>query len=332
MSKSPNQKLKLLYLQKILVDQTDDEHLMTVAEMISALSQCGISSERKSIYHDLELLQQFGLDLQSHRRQTTGWFVGERTFQMAELKLLVDVVQSSRFLTEKKSASLIQKLAGFSSNHQSHQLRRQVFVSGRAKTMNERIYYNVDKLHTAISGKQSITFRYFDYNATKTKTFRREGKRYVISPFGLIWNSDNYYLVGFDSQRGQLRHYRVDKMAEIVITSLPLDGQAQYPNFNLATYSERHFGMFAGEPCTVILRCNNSIAGVILDRFGQECNISTDGDTHFIAQLPVVLSPQFFGWLFGLEHNAHIIAPESAVVAYTKKLTALTEAYRAKKP
>ena len=328
MSKSHNQKLKLLYLQQILSQQTDEDHTLTANELIHALEQYEIKAERKSIYTDLALLQQSGMDIQRRRGRLAGWFLGERTFQMAELKLLVDVVQSCRFLTEKKSESLIHKLEGFSSKYQASQLRRQVFVDGRTKTMNESIYYNIDKLHIAISGKQAITFHYFDYNVEKEKALRRDGKRYIVSPFGLIWNNDNYYLVAFDSQMGEIRHYRVDKMTAISVTNLPLQGETQYAQFNLATYSERHFSMYSGEDCTVTLRCRNHMSGVIIVRFGRECNLIPDGTDYFIVRLPVVLSPPFFGWLFGLEEEVFLIAPQNAVDIYTHKLTSLTAKYQ----
>ena len=195
MAKSPNQKLKLLYLYQILLQRTDEEHPITVPQLIGELDLRGIRAERKSVYDDLEALRLFGLDVQSRKGRSPGWFVGRREFELPELKLLVDVVQSSRFITRKKSDALIRKLEGLASSHQARQLQRQVYVSGRVKAMNESIYYNVDKLHAALSARKSITFRYFDYDMRRNKVFRREGRRYAVSPYGLIWNSVNYYMV-----------------------------------------------------------------------------------------------------------------------------------------
>ena len=175
MPRSANQKLKLLCLCKILWERTDEEHPLTVPELIQALEAWDIRAERKSIYDDMEALRTFGLDVQNRKGKAPGWFLGERPFQLAELKLLVDAVQSSKFITQRKSRELIRKLESQASVHQARQLQRQVFVSGRVKVMNESIYYNVDKLHAAIASKRAITFQYFDYNMYRQKVFRRNG-------------------------------------------------------------------------------------------------------------------------------------------------------------
>ena len=327
MSKSPNQKLKLLHLARILTQHSDEEHPITVPELIGELARHDIKAERKSIYDDLEALRLFGLDIQNRKGASPGWFVGRRDFELPELKLLVDAVQSSRFITKKKSDSLIRKLEGLASTHQARQLRRQVYVRDRAKTMNESIYYNVDKLHTAIAAQKAITFRYFDYDMHREKVFRRGGGRYTVSPYGLIWNSENYYLVAYDSANQQMRHYRVDKMTEIVVTSLPREGKERYPDFDLAAYDQKHFGMFSGQEAQVTLRCRSHMAGVVLDRFGHDVIMIPQGEDHFTVTLPVVLSPQFFGWLFGLEDNVVLTAPQWAAEAYRNKLSAVADLY-----
>ena len=235
MARSANQKRKLLLLQQLLLEQTDEDHPLTVAEIIARLEQQGIAAERKSIYDDMEALRALGLDVQSRKGKAPGWFVGERTFQLAELKLLVDAVQSSRFITQRKSRELIGKLESLASVHQARQLQRQVYVAGRVKSMNESVYYNIDKLHTAISTHRTITFKYFEYNVRKEKVFRREGRRYVVSPCGLIWDDEKYYLAGYDHRSGEMRHYRVDKMTEIAVTCLPREGEAQCRDFDLAS-------------------------------------------------------------------------------------------------
>ena len=320
MAKSANQKTKLLRLSQILLRQTDEDHPITVARLIGELEKYDIKAERKSIYDDMESLRQVGLDLQCRKGKAGGWFVGERDFQLPELKLLMDAVQSSRFITQKKSDALIRKLEGLASVHQARQLQRQVYVSGRIKLMNESIYYNVDKLHAAVSGQRAITFQYFDYDLERKKVYRREGQRYTVSPYGLIWNNENYYLVAFDHANREMRHYRVDKMCEIVVTSLDREGRDQYPDFQLASYGEKHFGMYRGQEMTVTLRGRRSMAGVVWDRFGQDVILVPDGEEHFTVTLPVVVSPQFFGWLFGLDGGLTITAPREAAQAYRSKL------------
>lgn len=325
MAKSSNQKTKLLHLCRMLLRQTDEDHPLTVAQIIEGLARQDIKAERKSIYDDLEALRQFGLDVQCRKGKSPGWFVGERDFELPEVKLLMDAVQSSRFITQKKSDALIRKLEGLASVHQAGQLQRQVYVDRRIKLMNESIYYNVDKLHTAIAGRKAITFKYFDYDVARKKVFRQGGKRYVVSPYGLIWNSENYYLVAFNHAHREMRHYRVDKMNEIVVTCLTREGADQYPNFQLAEYGQKHFGMYSGPEMKVTLRGRQDKAHLVWDRFGQDVILVPDGEDWFTVTLPVVISPQFFGWLLGLEGSVTLAGPREAVAAYRRRLAAALE-------
>lgn len=325
MSKSSNQKTKLLHLARMLLRQTDEDHPLTVPQIIEGLARQDVKAERKSIYDDLEALRLFGLDVQSRKGKSPGWFTGSRDFELPEVKLLMDAVQSSRFITQKKSDALLRKLEGLASVHQAGQLQRQVYVTGRIKVMNESIYYNVDKLHTAIAGQKAITFKYFDYDIARKKVFRQEGKRYVVSPYGLIWNSENYYLVAFDHAHRELRHYRVDKMTEIVVTGLDREGLEQYPDFQLAEYGQKHFGMYSGPEMKVTLRGRRDKASLVWDRFGQDVILVPDGEDHFTVTLPVVMSPQFFGWLLGLDGAVTLAAPREAVCAYRRRLAAAVE-------
>ena len=325
MAKSPNQKTKLLHLARMLLRQTDEDHPLTVAQIIQSLAREDIKAERKSIYDDLEALRLFGLDIQCRKGKAPGWFIGSREFELPEVKLLMDAVQSSRFITQKKSDALIRKLESLASIHQAGQLQRQVYVSGRIKVMNESIYYNVDKLHTAIAAQKAITFKYFDYDIARQKVFRRDGKRYVVSPYGLIWNSENYYLVAFDHSNRDMRHYRVDKMTEIAVTCLAREGKEKYHDFQLAQYGQKHFGMYSGPELKVTLRGRRDKAGLVWDRFGQDVILVPDGEEHFTVTLPVVVSPQFFGWLMGLDGSLTITAPKEAVAAYRRSLTSALE-------
>ena len=325
MPKSSNQKTKLLYLCRMLLRKTDEEHPLTVPQIIEELARLDIKAERKSIYDDLEALRLFGLDIQCRKGRVPGWFVGGREFELPEVKLLMDAVQSSRFITQKKSDALIRKLEGLASAHQAGQLQRQVFVDRRIKVMNESIYYNVDKLHSAVAGHKAITFKYFDYDIARKKVFRREGKRYVVSPYGLIWNSENYYMVAFDHASQELRHYRVDKMTEIVVTGINREGTDQYPDFRLAEYGQKHFGMYRGQEMKVTLRGRRDKASLVWDRFGQDVILVPDGEEHFTVTLPVVVSPQFFGWLLGLDGNVTLTGPKAVVAAYRRRLAAALE-------
>ena len=327
MAKGANQKSKLLVLYQLLLERTDEDNPLSTQQIIEYLEQNGIGAERKSIYADMETLRDMGVDVQSRKGRGAGWFIGERDFQLAELKLLMDAVQSSRFITQRKSDALIRKLEGLASKPQARQLQRQVYVSGRIKTMNESIYYNVDKLHAAIAARKVITFKYFDYDMKKEKVFRQEGRRYTVTPFGLIWDSENYYLAAYDHNKGQLRHYRVDKMWEIALTTLPRQGEREFEGFNPADYTRKHFGMYRGEEVNVKLRGRANMVNVVLDRFGQDVILIPDGEEHFTVTLPVVVSPQFFGWLFGLDGGLEIVHPQSVVEKYREHLRRQVEQY-----
>lgn len=324
MAKSANQKLKLLRLYNILMHQSDEDHPIPVPDLIQELERWDIKAERKSIYDDLNALVDMGVDIQSRKGRTPGWFIGQRDFELAELKLLVDAVQSSRFITKRKSDALIRKLEQLASTHQARQLQRQVYVDRRVKAMNESIYYNVDKLHTAIAQNNAITFQYFDYDMNKEKVFRHDGALYRVSPYGLIWNSENYYLAAFDSASQQMRHYRVDKMTQIELTGEKRQGGSE---FDVADYAQKHFGMYSGDEVTMTLRFRRSMVNVVLDRFGQDVMLIPDGEDHFTVALPLVMSPQFFGWLFGLGDAVQLMSPPAAVEAYQKQLTSVASLY-----
>ena len=327
MAKGAGQKQKLLVLQNVLLERTDEEHPISTQALIDTLAAQGIPAERKSIYDDMEGLRQAGLDIQSRKGKDPGWFVGQRPFQLPELKLLVDAVQSCKFITKRKSDDLIRKLEGLTSAHQARQLQRQVYVDRRVKTMNESVYYSIDKLHTALASGKAVTFRYFDYSVRKEKVFRRNGRRYTVFPHGLIWDSENYYLVGWDGTKKEVRHYRVDKMSELAVTCLRLENgeDLDRSTFDMAAYAAKHFGMFSGREGKVRLRCANTMVGVMLDRFGPEVILVPDGPDHFTLTVEAVVSPQFFGWLFGLGDGVVLTSPDWAVEDYRSRLRAAAE-------
>jgi len=328
MARRPNQKLKLLYLLKILLENTDEENAMTVREMIYELDRYGIPAERKSIYSDLEALQFFGFDIVSRRNRTTEYFVANRLFELPELKLLVDAVQCSKFITHKKSEELIKKLSCLTSKHQAKLLNRQVYVADRVKTMNESIYYNVDRIHTAISRNRQISFRYFHYTVNKKKKFRKDGKRYITSPYALTWDNENYYLITYSEKYQDFTHYRVDKMMDIEITNYPRVRLPQDVNFNVAEYSRKVFNMFGGEEETVKIQFENSLVNVVIDRFGKEvCIEEVDKDT-FVMSAQVVVSPTFFSWVFQFGDKVRILSPEDVVSRYKQFLADTLSLYK----
>ncbi len=310
MPKNERQKLKLLYLKKILEERTDDAHAMTMADILSALSEYGITAERKSIYDDLESLRDFGMDIEKTPGRIPGYFVASRTLELPELKLLVDAVQSSKFITHKKSAELIRKLEGFTSVHEARRLSRQVYVANRVKTMNESIYYTVDYIHEAMQENRQITFQYFEWNMHKQRVLRHGGKRYAVSPWALTWDDENYYLLAYESASGMVKHFRVDKILKIAITETPREGTEHFDQFDTGEFSRKVFGMFGGEEMLVSLRCDASLAGVILDRFGTDTRL-IPGEGTFTVSVRVIVSPQFLSWIAGFGEKIYIESPAS---------------------
>lgn len=236
-----------------------------------------------------------------------------RNFELPELKLLVDSVQSSKFITHKKTATLIKKIETLASIHEAQLLNRQIFVRNRVKTMSESIYYNVDAIHNGISHNRKIQFKYFEYTVDKERRYRKDGAYYVVSPFAMTWDDENYYLVAYDSEVAIIKHYRVDKMTDISTTEEERDGLEAYQALDMAVYARKVFGMFSGDEQKVQLRFENHLVGAVLDRLGRDVFIVSDGDDHFTVSTDVVVSPQFFAWVSGFGSAAKIIAPEDVV-------------------
>ena len=329
MAKIQSQKMKLLYLLQILLENTDDEHALTLSELLYELAKKGITAERKSIYDDFEALRLFGVDVESRKEnRTTVYFIANRTFELPELKLLVDAVQSSKFITHKKSNELIKKLETLSSVHQASQLQRQVFVANRVKTMNESIYYCVDDIHNAISENRQITFQYFDWGTDKKKHLRHNGKIYHVSPWALSWDDENYYMIAFDSEQNEIRHYRVDKMMNVRITDKKRDGAKLFKNFDMAVYAKKTFGMFAGEERDVTLRCKDSLAGVMIDRFGQNIVMKNGEDGFFTVTVKAAVSPLFITWLMNFGADIRILSPDDVIEKYVETAKKCLDVYQ----
>ena len=296
---------------KILLEKTDEDNTMTVPQMIEELSRYGISAERKSIYDDLEYLKLYGIDLCSRKTKTHDYFVASRDFELPELKLLVDSVQSSKFITYKKSMELISKIEKLTSASNAKKLHRQVYVSNRVKTFNETIYYNVDKIHEAIAANKQITFKYFEMNVDKKKVYRKNGDLYTESPVALSWDDENYYIITYKQKYDNYVHYRVDKMEGIEITEN--DRVLNDEPFDLSEYSKSTFGMFGGEETKVSIKFENELVGVILDRFGSDVRIVKADEKHFICTVNVAVSPHFLAWIFSFGNRAEIISPDYVI-------------------
>lgn len=316
--KNANQRLKILYLYKILLERTDEEHYITMPEIISQLSLYGITAARKALYEDIEALKVFGLDIVSGRGTNAGYQVVSRDFELPELKLLADAVSSSRFLTEKKSSELLKKLEKLTSIYEAKQIQRQVFIADRVKSGNERIYMNVDAVHRAIAEQKKISFKYFDYDINKKKRYR-QGIR-TCSPYALTWDDERYYLVAYYEKYDSISNFRVDRMENVEI--LPESAQKYPSGFNLSSYLNSTFSMFSGESEEVKLCFEQSLINAVIDRFGKNVSIFPDDDEHFTVRVQIKTEhPEpFFGWLFQFGTKVKIIAPFTLKEKYIEML------------
>ena len=335
MPKNPNQKQKILYIMKFFLERTDEEYGVTVADIIDYLDGCGIAAERKSIYSDIETLRDFGMDIVKTKVGKISLFsLVSREFETQELKLLVDAVQCSKFITQKKSRELIKKIESLTSENQAKELHRQVIVANRVKTSNEEIYRNIDSINRAINHKRKISFYYTQWQVSRTgvrkviRVRRHDGQRYLLTPKALTWDDENYYLIAYDADAGILKHFRVDKMEDIVVQEQRADSVKAVDQFDLAAYTKQVFGMYGGELVNVRLRFDDSLIGVVVDRFSDKVFISPNSDGTFTVATEVMLSPQFFGWLFSFGDQARIVSRKSAKEKFTSYLDEVRDVYR----
>lgn len=329
MSRGTNQKLKLAYLTQIMLEKTDEEHALTLAQIMKELEKRDVTAERKSLYQDFaDITDKLGVEIIKEQvGRDTYYHVGSRQFELAEVKLLIDAIQSSKFITEKKSRELIKKIKSFASEHQAKQLERQVYVQGRAKTMNESIYYNVDDIHKAIAENRKITFKYYKWNIDKKLVERHGGYIFKVSPWALTWDDENYYMVAFDDQDKKIKHYRVDKMKQIGISEERREGKEAFKDFDMAAYSKMNFGMYQGDKKKVTIEFNNSMVGVFLDRFGKDITIRRISKERSCIVVDVAISYQFFGWIFSLGDGVKVTGPDEVVDEMKNAAQRFTELY-----
>lgn len=319
-----NQKLKIMYLMKIFMEETDEEHAITLQQIVDKLKFYGVTAERKSLYSDIENLRLFGLDICGYQMDRTFYYqLVERDFQLTELKLLVDAVQASRFITEKESKELIKRLEAYASKYQAAQMHRQVYVNGRIKSRNEKNYYSVDNVYRAIEENKRISFQYYHFDVNKKEVLAHDGKIYTVSPWAMCWDDEKYYMVAYDEDAGIIKHYRVDKMIKSEVLDEKRTGEEIFKKENMAQYTHRLFGMFDGEERSVELLCDNDMTDVIFDRFGLDTPVFKQSDNQFIAKVKVAVSSHFFGWLMALG-KVKIIGPDDVV---EKMKTQLLEQY-----
>lgn len=328
MARSEKQKLKILALAKIFEKYTDAENGITMNEIISYLDAKGIAAERKAIYSDIEQLNDFGYEIEGSKQDGKYYYyLLNREFELPEIKLLIDAVQASKFITQEKSNQLIHKIEGLASNKQARELQRQVYVANRVKTDNERIFINVDEINEAINSNLQIDFEYYDWTLKKKLELRDNGIKKNISPWALMWDDENYYLVAYEKESGLIKHYRVDKIRKIRILDIHRDGKKEFEKFDMAIYAKKVFNMFTGDEQNVKLEFDNSLIGVVIDRFGKDIMIIPTDKDKFTVNVKVNVSNMFFGWLIGLGSGVKVLGPDNVVEKLKQEIKRLNEQY-----
>ena len=338
MARSEGQKLKLFALKEILENETDDSHGITMARILELLSMRGIKAERKSIYDDLRTLRESDiLDLVGPQGQNRTYSVGERVFQLSELKMMIDALQSSKFLSEKTTRDLIKKLESFCSKYEAKELHRQVVLANRVKNISSSsvLFRTIDAIHRAITANAQVSFQYFDYDLKKQKHYMKKGERYVVSPWAMIYTDDNYYLLAYTE--GKFKHFRVDRMdkaeamiteiAEVEVASLAREGAEEFAKKDMSAYTKYTFSMFGGETVPVTMVFQNRMMGAVMDRFGRDVVAMKEDERHFRVTVSVAVSNQFYGWVFGLGKAVRIIGPESVKEGMKKALADIAARY-----
>lgn len=319
MSNKSEHKGRLFWVKEILMRKTDEEHALTVYEIIEELKRYGITAERRTIAGDMEDLMLYGTQVVKEKDgKRIAYKVVDRDFETAELKLIVDAIQSSRFLTEKKTQELIRKISGLTSDYEARKLKREVIVQGRDKYSNEMIYCNVDQIHRAMATCRKITFEYLTWNTDRKLVSKGT---YALSPWALIWSDEKYYVVGYDSDRRDRRHFRVDKMKNTTITNQLREGSIFFTKEELAKYTQRYFGMFGGKETKVRLRFKEDKVGILFDHFGTKIPIWKGEEPGWSeTEVCVVVSGQFYGWMFSLGDVVRLTGPEEVVDEYRNRL------------
>ncbi len=307
-------KKRLLMLIKLLQDHTDEDHPVSTRDIMAYYKENGMSSDRKTLDADIKLLQEQGFDLIKIKSSPNKYYIASREFELPELKLLIDAVQSSRFITEKKSRELSKKLAGLASAEQAKELDRHTGVNGRAKSTNEQQLYTVDTITKAINEKKKIRYQYQEYDGKKRKVLRNDGEVYVLSPYMLYWNEDFYYVVGYSDKRECITAFRVDRIVNIEITDAKAVKRPK--GFKVSNYSDSIFGMYSGPEAEVELECRNDLMKYIIDRFGEKIKVRPTENGTFLTTVTVELSPVFYGWVFQFGGGIRIKGPNTALSEY----------------
>ena len=326
MANQGNQKEKLLFIMDMLQRESDQDHVLSSSDIIRRLEDHGFTAERKSVYRDLAVLEHYGMDILK-AEDGRGFYLGSRDFELPELKLLVDAVSASKFISEKKSRQLLGKIEKLASKYEGKTLQRQVVVPDRVKSGNENIYYNIDTIYSCINLDRKMQFHYYQWDANKKRKIRNEGAYYVVSPAFLLWQDENYYLVAYADKDQAIRHYRVDKMMDIAMLEEMRSGKEEIKALKKSEYTNRTFGMYAGNATQVTLVGDSYLANVLVDRFGSDISMHATESQQVIAHVNVEVSPQFYGWLVGLGSGVQLKGPKEVRQGYQDYLREILSKY-----
>lgn len=314
---------------KLFFEETDENNYVTMVDIIKYLNEFGIKAERKALYTDIDALREMGFDIKGFKERGNYYYhLVSRDFELAELKLLVDLVKASKFITIKKSETLIKKLSHLTSKYDAKKLKRHVHIERHVKAYNEDIYYNVDKLHSAINNNMKISFKYYQWNLDKKLEAKKAGNLYIVSPWALMWDNENYYMVAFDYYSSIIKHYRVDKMKNIELLDQKREGEKEFKEIELPKYPKGVFGMYSGEMEIVKLECSNNLVGVIIDRFGKDIDINKIGKERFSVDVEIQVSKIFLAWVIGLGDGVKVVGPEHVVEMMKEEGRRIVESYR----
>lgn len=300
--------IRILEVLRFLYQKTDEEHPATVTDMIAALKERGISTVRQTLYADLDAILAAGIDLVIVKSTQNLYFIGSRIFEYPELKMLADAVASSKIISAKKSEELVQKLGRLTSEQQAEQLRKLASLSYRVKPHNEKVYYMIDSIQTAILDRHQIQFQYYEYTPKKQKVLKHNGYRYILDPYALEWKNDHYYVIGYSHKHQRMAHFRVDRLVGVEILGISFECPI---DFDTATYTNKMVDMFAAEhPVHVELLCANELMRVMIDHYGESIPIFPYDNDHFTAMIEVSPSETFYGWVFKFKGNIKILSPQ----------------------
>lgn len=317
-----NKKLKILYLRDFLLNKSNEESKLSIQDIIEYLATYGIDVERKTVYSDLTCLEEYGMDILVEKGKFNRYYIGVRDFELAELKLLVDAVATSRFIPERKSKELIRKISTLASEGESKKLNRQIIVANRPKSTNINIYYNIDRLHEAIANKRQVTFKYFDVGIDLKKKYHK--KERTVDPYVLTWGNETYYLIGYHHEDKKVKHFRIDKIESVEL--LNSKSAPKVKDFDIVNYSKSVFAMFGSVDTTMVeLEFAESLIGAVRDKFGSDVKVekqsgilAPNGESTFRVRVEIALSPTFYGWLLYFGNKARIISPQEARQGYIR--------------